>query len=113
FDGDGKIDTVVASLEGPAELWRNVSLDSNHWLTLKLTGTHSNHDGIGAHARIGNQYNDMTSAVSYASSTLDGVHFGLGRMSVVERIDIVWPSGVHQTLRNIKADQMLNVQEPR
>jgi hypothetical protein len=113
FDGDGKIDAVVASLEGPAELWHNVSPDSNHWLLLKLTGTQSNRDGIGAHVRIGNQYNDMTSAVSYASSSLDGTHFGLGRTSVVDRIDIVWPSGKHQTLRDIKADQVLSVQEPR
>src|SRR5207244_1416571 len=100
-------------LEGSAELWHNVSSDSNHWLSLKLTGTRSNHDGIGAHVRIGNQYNDMTSAVSYASSSLDGVHFGLGRTSVVDEIDIVWPSGKHQSLRNIKADQVLNVREPQ
>lgn len=113
FDGDGKIAAVVASLGAPAELWRNVSPDSNHWLSLKLAGTHSNRDGIGAHVRIGNQYNDMTSAVSYASSSLDGIHFGLGRTTVIDEIDIVWPSGKRQTLRDIKADQVLKVREPQ
>ncbi len=55
----------------------------------------------------------MTSAVSYASSSLDGVHFGLGRTAVIDRIDILWPSGKHQSLRDVKADQVLNVREPR
>lgn len=113
FDGDGKIDVVVASLEAPVELWHNVSPDPNHWISLKLTGTQSNRGGIGAHLRIGNQHNDMTSAVSYASSSLDGVHFGLGKTAVIDRIDVVWPSGRHQTLRDIKADQVLNVREPQ
>jgi len=112
FDSDGKIDVVVSSLEGSAELWHNISPNSNHWISLKLSGTHSNRDGIGAHVRIGNQYNDMTSAVSYASSSLDSVHFGLGAASVIDRIEISWPSGKRQTLRNVKADQVLHVREP-
>ena len=73
FDGDGKIDVVVSSLEQPVELWHNISPNANHWLALKLTGTHCNRDALGAHIRIGTQTNDMTSAVSYASSTLDSV----------------------------------------
>ncbi len=78
FDGDGRIDAVVSTLGEPAELWRNMDRSGGHWLMLKLTGTRSNRDGIGARVRIGNQSNDMTSAVSYASSSLVGVHFGLG-----------------------------------
>ncbi|MDQ2774148.1 MAG: CRTAC1 family protein [Acidobacteriota bacterium] len=113
FDGDGKIDVIVSSLEAPVELWHNVSPDANHWLSLKLTGTHANRDGIGAHVRIGNQWNDMTSAVSYASSTLDGVHFGLGAQTRVDHIQITWPDGKQQVLSDVRADQVLRVQEAK
>lgn len=112
FDGDGRIDVVVASLEGPTELWHNVSPEPNHWITLKLIGTKSNRDGIGAHVSIGSQHNDMTTAVSYASSSDDGVHFGLGKVDKIDRIEIVWPSGKHQILENVKPDQLLTVREP-
>ena len=112
LDGDGRIDAVVSSLEGPVEVWHNVSPEPNHWIELKLTGTRSNRDGIGARIQIGRQYNDMTSAVSYASSSLVPVHFGLGAMTTVDRIEIIWPNGKHQTLRNVKADRVLEVREP-
>jgi enediyne biosynthesis protein E4 len=112
FDGDGKIDVVASSLEGAVELWHNVSPEPNHWIDIKLTGTHANRDGIGARIRIGNQHNDMTSAVSYASSSLVPVHFGLGKVSTVDRIEIIWPGGKHQTLENVKADRVLAVRGP-
>jgi hypothetical protein len=111
FDGDGRIDVVGASLEGPTELWHNISSETNHWITLKLIGTKSNRDGIGAHVRIGNQYNHMTTAVSYASSSDDGVHFGLGQTDKIDRIEIVWPSGKHQILENVRPDRVLTVRE--
>jgi hypothetical protein len=72
FNNDGKIDVVVSSLQDRAELWENVSPDPNHWIILKLIGTKSNRDGIGARVRIDKQWNHMTSACGYASSS----HFG-------------------------------------
>jgi hypothetical protein len=95
------------------ELWHNISPGSNHWISLNLTGTQSNRSGIGAHVRIANQSNDMISAVSYASSSLDGVHFGLGKTTAIDRIDIAWPSGKRQSLHDIKPDQVLSVREPQ
>jgi hypothetical protein len=112
FDGDGKIDVVVSSLEGPVELWHNNSPDSAHRIDLKLVGTRSNRDGIGARIRIGSQWNEMSSAVSYASSTLGPVHFGLGSGASAEELEIAWPSGRRQRLSNVKADQVLTVREP-
>ncbi len=111
FDGDGKIDVVVSSLEQPIELWRNVSPDDNHWVTFQLTGTHANRDGLGARIRIGGQWNDMTSAVSYASSTLDGVHFGLGSETRIDHLDILWPGGRKQTVWNVGIDRTVHVRE--
>ncbi len=112
FNNDGRIDVVVSALGEPAELWQNTSPAENHWLVLKLIGTRSNRDGIGARVRIGNQTNIMTSAVGYASSSHSGVHFGLGKIQKIEKIEIFWPSGVVQVLRDVAADQMLRVKEP-
>ena len=78
FDNDGRLDVVVSSLAGKAELWHNVSTDANHWLRFDLEGVRSNRDGIGAQIRVGTQSNLMTVNVGYASSTRSGVHFGLG-----------------------------------
>ena len=83
FNNDGKIDVVVASLQDRAELWENVSPDPNHWIILKLTGTKSNRDGIGARVRIDKQCNHMSSCCGYASSSHFGVHFGLGKVEKI------------------------------
>ena len=113
FDGDGRIDIVVSSLGEPIELWHNVSMDSNHWIGVKLQGGKSNRDGIGAAIHIGSQWNEMTSAVSYASSSLAPVHFGLGAMATIPQIEILWPDGKKQVLRNVKPDRVVEVKEPR
>jgi hypothetical protein len=113
FDGDGRVDIVVSSLGAPAELWENVSPEPGHWLVLRLRGTKSNRDGIGARIRIGDQYAEMATACGYASSSTWGVHFGLGAVAVVPNIEIRWPSGVRQSLRDVRADQVLTVTEPR
>ncbi len=112
FNNDGKIDAVVSSLQDTAELWQNVSPGQNNWIILKLIGTKSNRDGIGARVRIGKQYNHMTSAVGYASSTHFGVHFGLGRISKINEVEIRWPSGIVQVLRDVAPNQRLEVREP-
>jgi enediyne biosynthesis protein E4 len=111
LDGDGRIDAVVTALGEPAELWHNISPMAKHWITLRLRGVKSNRDGIGAVVRIGNQYAEMTTTVGYASSADCGLHFGLGNASLVEKIEIVWPDGKQQTLKEVKADQVLDVME--
>ncbi|HUS08064.1 MAG TPA: CRTAC1 family protein [Bryobacteraceae bacterium] len=112
LDGDGKLDVVVTSLREPAELWRNTSPGANHWLLLKLKGSKSNRDGIGARVQIGNQVNEVTASHGYSSSSLAGVHFGLGAMAKVPQIEIHWPSGTVQRLQNVDADQVLKITEP-
>ena len=111
FDGDGRMDAVVSALGESAELYENVSLGAGHWICLKLHGTKSNRDGIGARIRIGNQYGEMTTALGYASSVSTGTHFGVGATAVIPKIEIVWPSGAVQVLTNVKADQVLAVTE--
>jgi hypothetical protein len=115
FDGDGRIDAVTTSLDLNAELWMNRSPGAAHWLDIALRGIKSNRDGIGARIKVvtpaGAQYNHQTSSVCYASSSLGPVHFGLGKETRATSIEIIWPSGIVQTLTNVKADQILHVTE--
>lgn len=116
FDGDGRLDVVSTALGRPAEIWMNRSENSGHWLDVALEGTKSNRDGIGAVVkvvtRVGSQYNHMTSSVGYASSSLGPVHFGLGQEATAQLVEIRWPSGIVQRLRNVNSDRRINVKEP-
>jgi enediyne biosynthesis protein E4 len=111
FNRDGRMDIVVTSLGEPVELWENVSPNDNHWLFIKPVGTRSNRDGIGTRIRIGSQSNLMTTSVGYASSSRHGVHFGLGNVPKIDKIEILWPSGKVQVLKDVAANQVLQVQE--
>jgi hypothetical protein len=117
FNHDGKLDIVVTALSAPAEIWINDSPSANHWLEFLLQGTKSNRDGIGAKIKVvaggKPQYNHMTTAAGYASSSAGPVHFGLGDAKIAEEVQILWPSGTAQTLRNVPADQVLTVKEPQ
>jgi hypothetical protein len=112
FDGDGKLDIAVSVLGERPELWRNASPGQDHWLEVRLIGSRSNRDAIGATVRVGNQWNQLTSSDGYASSSLAPVHFGLGSQAVVPALTIQWPSGIVQKLRDVRADQRLTVREP-
>jgi enediyne biosynthesis protein E4 len=115
FNNDGKIDIVVTVLNGPPQLLMNRTRNKNHWIILKLVGVKSNRDGLGTKVKIttshGSQYNEATTAVGYNSSSDKRVHFGLGDVLKVDRLELVWPSGVRQVLTNVKADQILTVTE--
>ena len=83
LDGDGRLDVVVSALGAPAEIWMNQSPGANHWLELRLEGSKSNRDAIGARIKVvtsaGAQYNHVTTACGYASSSAGPVHFGWAR----------------------------------
>ena len=115
LNNDGKIDVVVTVLNASPEIWINRSENHNHWIQLKLVGTKSNRDGLGTKVKImtslGPQYNQATTTVGYNSSSDKRVHFGLGGAAVVDSIELTWPSGIRQVLKNVKADQILTVSE--
>ena len=117
FNHDGKLDIVVTALSAPAEIWMNDSPNQNHWLEIALRGTKSNRDGIGAQIRIvaggQTQYTHKSNASGYASSSAGPVHFGLGAATTVDEIEIRWPSGIVQVLKNVEADRILPVTEPK
>ena len=111
FNNDGKMDLIVSALGSPAELWENTSSNEANWIMIKLEGVKSNRDGIGATIQVGQQRNHMTTCYGYASTSHQGVHFGLGSETVVDKIEIRWPSGIVQTLSEVKANQVLVVKE--
>lgn len=112
FNADGKVDIVVTALGERPELFENRTETSNAWIALKLVGTESNRDGLGARVRIGQQSDHMTSSVGYASSSHRPLHFGLRDATTVPEIEIRWPSETVQTLKDIAANRVLTVSEP-
>ena len=118
LDNDGRVDMVVSVLNGPAQIFHNISDPANHWILLKLAGTKSNRMGIGAQIKLTSedgsvQWNEVATAVGYAASSDPRVHFGLGKNRKIREIEIHWPSGVRQSLHNIDADRILEIDEPR
>jgi hypothetical protein len=116
IDNDGRLDVVVTNNEGPIYILHNETEPRQHWLSVELVGHKSNRDGIGAGIKIttasGSQWATVTTSGSYLSASDKRAHFGLGANEKALSVEIRWPSGVVQTLRNVGADQFLKVDEP-
>ena len=116
IDNDGRLDAVVTTNDGALYVLHNATQTQNHWLTLELVGHQSNRDAIGAEVKVvtakGSQWATVTTAGSYLSSSDKRLHFGLGSETVAGTIEIHWPSGIRQTLKDIRGDQILKIQEP-
>jgi hypothetical protein len=116
LDNDGRLDLLVTTLGGPAALWRNTNSTPRHWLTLKLEGTQSNRDALGALVRVQAGTLDLRAEVRCATCYVtqqDGrLHFGLADHASAERVEVRWPSGQVSALTNVAADQVLKLVEP-
>ena len=116
LNGDGRLDVVVSAIGAPAEIWINDGPDRNHWLEFKLEGTKSNRDGIGARIKLVaggmTQYNQVSFAAGYASSSAGPIHFGVGANKSADLVEIRWPSGIVQDIGNVPADRVVRVKEP-
>jgi hypothetical protein len=115
LDNDGREDVVVTTNDGPAYILHNETTSANHWLTLDLVGHQSNRDAVGAEIKVttanGAQWLTLSPAGSYLSSSDKRAHFGLGTATEAT-VQIHWPSGADQELKNIKANQILKIEEP-
>jgi enediyne biosynthesis protein E4 len=116
IDNDGRIDAIVTVLNGSLQYFHNISKNSTHWITLSLVGKKSNRMGLGAQVRITGedgkvQYNEATTAVGYACSSDSRVHFGVGGSRVIREIEVTWPGGTRQLLRDVPADQIVKIEE--
>jgi len=112
FNGDGRMDLVVTAISDETELWENTSPSPNHWVVFELEGTRSNRDGIGTEVFIPGQYLMMSTAAGYASSSDTGVHFGLGKMNRLDKVEVKWPSGTVQILKDVEVDRVIKLREP-
>ena len=116
LNNDGRVDAVVTTNGGAAHVLLNLTETANHWITLKLVGHKSNRDGIGAQVKVvtkpGSQWGTVTTSSGYLSASDPRLHFGLGGEGSIERIEVRWPSGIQQTLLNVKGDRQLTIDEP-
>jgi hypothetical protein len=115
FDRDGKIDVALSRNASAARLLRNASETQNHWLALRLQGTRSNRDGIGAKVTLvagGRRWvAERKGGSSYLSAPEGPVHFGLGRHVGSVRIEIRWPSGLTEAFEEVAANRILTLVE--
>ena len=111
FDRDGDLDILVATNNGAAHLYRNDGGNKNHWIQIRLEGSKSNRDGIGGVVYVGPQTQTVHSGSSYCSASDLALTFGLGGDTAAQTIEIQWPSGTHQKVTGVKADQRLTIQE--
>ena len=116
LDNDGRLDAVISTNGGPAHLLHNETATPNHWLSFKLVGHKSNRDGIGAVIKVvtktATQYTTVSTSGSYLSSSDKRAHFGLGPDTQADLVEVRWPSGIIQELRNVKADVNIQLDEP-
>jgi len=116
IDGDGDQDVVMTQIGGPPLLLRNDQRLNHHWLRLKLVGTKSNREGIGAwvKVRVGNQIlaRQVMPTKSYLSQSELPVTFGLGSASRVDEVEITWPGGMVQKVSGLQVDTSNLVKQP-
>jgi hypothetical protein len=117
YDNDGKMDAFLVNLGAKGMLVHNISTNTGHWVAIKLKGTKSNRDGIGARVELyagGKRFmQERVAASGYLSQNEDRLHFGLGAATVVDKIVVHWPSGHEQTLEKQAVDRVLTIEEPK
>ncbi len=115
IDNDGAPDILLTANGGPAYLFHNVGGSRNNAIRIKTVGTRSNRDGIGAevkvHASVGENWQTVHSGSSYLSQSELTLTFGLGQGTEASSVEIVWPSGQHDTLKNLKANNTYTIEE--
>jgi enediyne biosynthesis protein E4 len=110
LNNDGWQDVVVSTLGGEPMVLMNRG-GAGHWLNITLRGTRSNRDGLGSRVVVNGQTRIATTSGSYVSASDKRLHFGLGPAETA-KVEVYWPSGAHQTLEGVKANQFLEVKEP-
>ena len=115
LDNDGDLDILVSNNGQQPQLLLNEGGSANHWLEISLVGTRSNRDGVGARVKVTSgdlvSYDQRKGGRSYQSAHDGRLHFGLGSRTKVDSIEIRWPGGTVETLRNIEVDQTITIKE--
>lgn len=116
FDNDGDLDVVISVLNAHPLILKNQGGNRNNWIGVSLAGTKSNRSGIGSLVKLTaggkTQYAWASTGASYLSASDPRVHFGLGRTRLIERLEVLWPSGISQVLTDLSTNQILRIEEP-
>jgi hypothetical protein len=116
FNNNGALDVVVANQRGPVLLYRNQVDPANKWIEFQLEGRSSNRSAIGAEVRVfwngQQQLQEVSGGSGFCSQNQRRLHFGLGKVTRVDKVQIRWPSGKTQTLSSPELDRVHTVQEP-
>ena len=112
---DGRLEEVVNNLSDLPLLLVNVAKNNNHWLGLKLTGTRSNRDAIGARVTLRGEHrlwvDEVRSGSSYISNNDMRVHFGLGTATKIDSVTVRWPNGRMETFEGLSVDAIHTLKE--
>jgi len=115
FDNDGDLDLAVIDRGQYPELLRNDGGNANHWLEVRLIGTRSNRDGIGAKLKLTaegfTQVKQSQGGMGYMSASDPRIHFGLGGRKRIESLDITWPSGTVEKITNVPMNEIITIKE--
>src|SRR5262249_9209304 len=107
---------IVNNLDGPPTLLRNDG-SRNNWIVIKCVGTRANRSAIGTRVKITtagrSQIREVMSGSGYYSQNDLRLHFGLGRATSVEQVELAWPSGARETLRDLAVNQLFVIQESK
>ncbi len=116
FDNDGNLDVVISSVGRAPVLLRNQGTGNGNWLIIKAEGSKSNRFGLGATVRVqtaaGLQIREINNVASYQSANDIRLHVGLGSAKIVQQIEVLWPSGTKQMLKDVAVNQILVIKEP-
>jgi hypothetical protein len=114
LDNDGSLEIVVNNMNDTPSLLKNYGAKQN-WILIKTVGTKSNRDGVGARVTVVasglKQMNEVRSGDSYTSQNDMRLHFGVGAATKVERVEVLWPSGRKEAFDNLKANQIVTLEE--
>ena len=114
LDNDGSLEVVVNNMNDTPSLLKN-SGEKQNWIMFKLNGKQSNRSGIGARVKVvaGDliQMDEVRSGGSYISQNDMRLHFGIGKARVVDRVEVLWPSGRNESFVNLKANQIAVLEE--
>jgi hypothetical protein len=116
FDNDGNLDVVISSVGRAPVLLRNQGTGNGNWISIKAEGSKSNRFGLGATVRLqttgGLQIREVNNVASYQSANDIRLHVGLGSAKIVQQIEVLWPSGTKQMLKDVAVNQILVIKEP-
>ena len=115
LDNDGDIDAVILNTKSKPTILRNDTAGNNHWIVIRLKGVKSSRDGTGARVKVVaaglSQIDEVHSGRSYQSHYGTRLHFGLGKHKKIDKIEVKWPSGTVDVLKNIEANQVITITE--